>query len=191
MNTYTATEPQKKFLADLLGHREVPLNLASEIASVWNTMTKKDASVYIDMLKPLPIRKPKVIFEDSGEKKVNPLHEALGNLPTAKYAVPSYIVDNAVDTFVPHGDIVFFEVKTYMGTPYLRNLVGGYQDFAKNKLTWADSLAVAEVLASNPVAYIQKFGEVFTCCGKCSSPLTDEKSRAMFLGPDCRKMLGL
>jgi len=191
MNTYSATEPQKNFITSLVDGREVPTELSARITLMWETMTKRDASELIDALKALPPKRyPKIHFAD-GEEKPNPLRELLAELPTGKYAVPSYIIEHAVDEFVPHGNLVFFEVKTYMGTPYLRNLVGAFKDFTRVKLSYKDSLGVAKVLTENPVGFIQLFGKNFTCCGKCGSPLTDEKSRALFLGPDCRKMLGL
>jgi hypothetical protein len=51
--------------------------------------------------------------------------------------------------------------------------------------------AIVETIEYDPYKYARLFGEHYTCCGSCGAPLTDNKSRELMLGPECRKKFSL
>jgi hypothetical protein len=118
------------------------------------------------------------------------LYEALSKLPKSKYAIPTseIISDFLADKI--HGDLLFVEVREYKKTPYLRKLSGSIGYFTRIKPNALDTLAFVRILASDPHKYARIFGEHYRCCAKCGAELTDERSRELSLGPECRKAFG-
>lgn len=106
--------------------------------------------------------------------------------PASKYAVQT-----------TQSGIVYFEVKAWKkdkGTTihYLRRLVGHPGDWLRTKPTHAQQTWLLEQLElQTPAALSLLFSQVFTCCSRCESPLSDEVSVATGLGPVCRKAFGL
>lgn len=177
MNLAAATEKQQAFIASLLAQREAGSLLNGiEIAS------PKDASRVIEILLAAP--------KKAGVKPANALSEALSKVPNAKYAIrTSDIAMDFVDEVVK-GDLLFVEVKTFNNHKYLRRLHGAPGAFNRSKMSLKDSLAILDILARNPYEHTKLFGQHYACCGKCGAELTDEKSRALMLGPECRKAFG-
>jgi len=176
-----ATSPQKDFILSLLKSRRVSTEVESLIDSKWGTLTKQEASLVIDSLKSSPF---KVEF-----KEVSPIH----GLPLSKYAIPAHYAEGILqDDHLGGADYLFIEIAKFKDTVYMRRLYGSLGNFRREKLSLRDRNAVVEFLTEgDPKPYITKFGEIYTCCGKCGAPLTDAKSMAMFLGPECRKSLGV
>jgi hypothetical protein len=118
-------------------------------------------------------------------------YETLHKLPKSKYAIPTnqIVSDLMGENF--NGDLAFFEVREYKKTPYIRRLVGAPSYFTRYKMSKADSLAFVRILSQDPLGYAQLFGMHYRCCGKCGAELTDERSRELSLGPECRKTFGL
>jgi len=184
-----ATERQVAFLRSLLTERAIPSEIASAIlmSGSLEALARADASRFIDALLASPRVAPKVSFAPTG---------ALASLPLAKFAVPASHLEGALSDYAPTGDLVFIETREFE-TPdgrtvrYLRRLTGAPSDFTRSRFSREDAHAVARVLLADPLTYIRAFGEHFTVCGKCASPLTDARSRARFLGPDCARQLGV
>lgn len=113
------------------------------------------------------------------------------------YAVESSALAVAGITGVdPRGnDILFFRVKTAKtsGKRYMQRLTGAPGSFATEYMAGSNptTVAVAELLATDPAGYMQAFGEHYSVCGKCGAELTDDASRRRKLGPDCAKQLGV
>ena len=128
-------------------------------------------------------------FEESPERKE--ARELMAGLPKSKYAIPAFHLEGALADYRLEGELLFVEIREYRGVRYLRRLTGSVGDFVRTRLSVRDALAVLRVLEGGARTYIQKFGEHFVCCGKCGAPLTDDKSRARFLGPDCARQLGM
>lgn len=177
MNLAAATEKQQAYIAALLKEREYDTRLDHIIIK-----SPADASKVIDILKAAP--------KKAGVKPANPLSEALSMMPNARYAIrTSDLVMDFMNEQIK-GDLLFVEVATFKGHKYLRRLHGAPGDFNRSKMSVQDSLAVLGVIAQNPYEHTKLFGQHYACCGKCGAELTDEKSRALMLGPTCRKEFG-
>ena len=176
-----ATTAQKDYILSLVKKHEVPKNILEYVDQEWHLLTKRDASALIDTIKTLP-KKPAAASAGASFEK-------LLALPKSKYAIPTGLVAGAVSENVD--DMLFIEIRTYMERTYMRRLHGSMGEFRRTRLSRADESVIVGVLSADPVRFITEFGKRYACCGKCGSPLTDEKSRARFLGPDCAKALGV
>jgi len=112
--------------------------------------------------------------------------EALSRIPVSKYAVPSEAVAHVLND-PAQNDLVFFEVRVYMGTTYMRRLHGAPGRFNRSKLTPAQQQALVNLVVHDPYKYARLFGERHKCCARCGAQLTDQKSRNRLLGPECVK----
>jgi hypothetical protein len=173
MTTSFATERQMAFIRNLVAERGVaPVDFAG--------MTVREASAQIEQLLATPKKSSVVRFSD-----------VLSTLPKSKYALPYQLVAPVFTESNFDNDYLFVEVREYRGTTYMRKLHGSLGDFVRTRFTRDEEQSLFNILKENPVEYIQKFGEVFSCCGKCGASLTDEASRARLLGPDCARSLGV
>jgi hypothetical protein len=73
---------------------------------------------------------------------------------------------------------------------YIRQLHGAPGSFNRSKLTADGVRAVVGTIKLDPYRYAKLFGTHYTCCGSCGAALTDERSREIQLGPECRKKFG-
>lgn len=172
-----ATPRQRDFIATLLAERDYTLGET-------RVDSPKEASALIDKI----LRAPKRI----GAVRVvdKELAEALSAVQKSKYAIPtSELILDVFDENVT-GDLLFVEVREYSNTLYIRRLHGSVGDFTRSRLSRRDSLAILSHIAQDSYKYAKLFGSHFRCCGKCGAPLTDERSRQLQLGPDCRKAFG-
>lgn len=188
MTEIFATERQVAFINSLASERVVPEGLAETLKRGVQFLTRAGASQAIETLLAQP-RATRVAFEESPERKE--ARELLAGLPKSKYAIPAFHLVGALTDYRLDGELLFVEIREYRGVRYLRRLTGSVGDFTRSRLSVRDALAVLRVLEGGARTYIQKFGEHFVCCGKCGAPLTDDKSRARFLGPDCARQLGM
>ena len=177
-----ATGPQVNFVKVLLAERVIDdVDWAEEIAAKVEEkrLSKKEASEVIDKLVNAK-RLPK-----------NPeLQTILASIPKSKYAIPTSELDVFIEEKV-NGDLLFLEVKEYMGVLYMRKLLGSLGGFTRTKLSVSDVKELVNIIAANPVEYARIFGEHYSCCGKCGAELTDPISRKLQFGPTCRVEFGL
>lgn len=192
-NTPTATEKQVDFILKLLSERELLQWSADDpslTASALPLWSRKDASELIDDLLKMP-KKPEPMAEVSGVSTPAATAQALlDSFPKGKYAVPTDLLDITLEQNL-HGDLLFVELKEWNNVRYLRKLLGSLGGFTRVKMSPSDNRRIAEVIAADPYKYAKLFGERYSCCGSCGADLTDEKSRALMLGPECRKKFGL
>jgi hypothetical protein len=185
MTTNPASEKQIGFLSDLLATRECDAAEYDElIAAIYEeNLDKRRASQAIDKLINAPRKK-------TGDGPKSPLQVLLGTIPKSKYAVPTeeLIASDFEDTF--KDGIVFLELKEFMGTLYVRQLHGAPGGFSRSRIPADVTTYLVKIIASDPYKYVKMFGDHFTCCGSCGSPLTDARSRELMLGPECRKKFG-
>lgn len=178
-NLAGATPRQQEFIADLLAKREYSLGDV-----VINNA--REASALIEKLLKAPLKAKAVV----GRKRDEELYEALSKVQKSKYAIPTAeLVMDFFDERVDN-DLLFVEVREYNGTLYLRRLHGSLGSFVRSKMTRKDTLAVLAHIAQDTYKYARLFGEHYQVCGKCGAELTDEKSRKLQLGPECRKAWG-
>lgn len=191
-NYVPASTAQMNFINDLLDGREMPASVLEGFKTMVSSPSfdKRQASMVIDTLKVMP-RKAAPSASASGSAPKAALVEALASIPNSKYAVPVEHVDIVLKDVNLTGDLLFVEVREYMGTRYMRRLTGSLGGFTRSKLTTEDTLALAKIIASDAYGYTKLFGQHYSCCGKCGAELTDPVSRSLLLGPTCRQAFGV
>lgn len=175
-----ATDAQKKYIADLMEER-VFIQSGDVIVS-----SPMDASRFIGKLLGLP-RKPKAYMPKAVDKE---MQDALQSIPKAKYAIPTS--ELFPETLKMHlsGDLLFVELGEYRGRLQFKRLFGAPGSFSRGFMVREDALLLIRVIAADPYRYTRLFGEHYRCCGRCGAELTDERSRELLLGPQCRKYFG-
>ena len=175
-----ASEKQVAFIRTLAAERVYAPAALTDAAIT--ALTSAAASNLITSLLAAP-RKPKAAAEAPAASPLADVEVSAYAIPTAGLVVPGINF---------HGDLVFLEVRMYKGHKFLNILTGSVGDFNRTRVRGQGPLgAFAAVIKGRHLEYARLFGEHFTCCGRCKSPLTDQKSREMFLGPDCRKVWGV
>lgn len=176
-----ATERQVSYLTDLINTREMDeTHRADLLASIdAGILDKERASREIDAALTLP--KLRKSLEPSS------LQLVLSRIPKSMYAVPIDEVELTDADKEFRGDLIFLEVRQYMGTLYMRQLQGSVGGFTRSKLTTATVKALVAIIERDPYKYAKIFGVHHACCGSCGAELTDPKSRELQLGPECRK----
>jgi hypothetical protein len=180
--TYPASERQMAFVSDLLRTREYDANdpfiayAVEEHAA--NALSKSDASSLIDMLIKAPKRK-------GGRTAIQ---EILATVPKSKYAIPAELL--AGTDFSITNDLLFVEVKEYMNNLYARQLHGAPGRFNRSRIDNAALKVIIGIIATDPYKFAKLFGDHYACCGSCGAELTDQRSRELMLGPECRKKFG-
>lgn len=156
-----ATAAQITYITKLRAEREMPALVIE--------LTKSQASKMIDELK----AKPPV-------KRVDPAKGPLDGLPLSKYALG-------------HGETLrFYEiVERRGGRRFMNRLIGAPGDWDRKFVHSSKIAEEAQLIRLDPAAAAKRFAEEFTCCSVCLSPLSDETSRTLGLGPVCRKRFGL
>ncbi len=180
-----ASEKQVAFIDSLLTERELDAIQVSSFRSMLPTLTKKQASGTIDLLLRLPQKATKVPGADKSL-----LQEALSSAPKSKYAIPTSELDISLEGTPLTGDLLFIEVKEYMGNLYMRRLTGSVGGFTRHRVPSQDSITIMNVISQDPYKYAKIFGQHYSCCGSCGAELTDPVSRDLQLGPECRKKFG-
>jgi len=111
--------------------------------------------------------------------------EPLPDVPAGHYAIPAFTGDN---------DLGFFRVKRpvagkWAGRTFVNQVVGGHPD-APVRRTQARAVLEAIVAAGIAEAGLRYGTELGQCC-RCNRHLTDETSRTLGIGPECRKENGV
>jgi hypothetical protein len=191
-NYVPASTAQMNFINDLLDGREMPASVLAGFKTMVSSPSfdKRQASMVIDTLKVMP-RKAAPSASASASAPKAALVEALASIPNSKYAIPTDKVDIVIKDINLTGDLLFIEVREYMGTRYMRRLTGSLGGFTRSKLSPDDTLALAKIIESDPYSYTKLFGQHYSCCGKCGAELTDPVSRSLLLGPTCRQAFGV
>lgn len=189
LNVFEATPAQVSFIKDLIEQKNVGETgrakiVLAKIAA--GKLDKKEASKVIDDLKVLPTVDKALRFA-MGK---SPIQELLKEVPKAKYAIAMDEIDLAIDEKV-NGSFIFVEIREYMNNVYIRRLHGAPGNFNRSRLSAKDTALLVNHIKKNPLEYTQKFGELYSCCGKCGAALTDDLSRELKLGPTCRKEFGM
>lgn len=180
-----ASQKQIDFLTDLLATRVCETaNRDSWFSQIYEgTLDKHTASTAISAL----VNAPRKTDDSAPKSKMQAL---LASIPKSKYAVPvaELMYSEVEDDF--KGDLVFLELKEFNGTLYVRRLDGAPGGFTRSRMTALQVTELMNIVKQDPHKYVKIFGDHYTCCGSCGSPLTDERSRELMLGPECRKKFG-
>jgi len=186
MPSKPATEPQIKYIATLIEQRQGTERFAEVNL---NGLTSVAASVMIETMKTYPWKPRPTAVKAAPAQSVSAKLAAL--IPSSKYAIPFEDLAGVVPGIREFSGHLFLEVKSYKGVTYMRRLHGSLGDFTRSKLPTALTVDLITYMEGRTLQFAQEFGKVYTCCGSCGSPLTDEESRALHLGPECRKKFGL
>lgn len=181
-----ASTKQLDFIAKLRGERTLKgYSETSYQREAAAGLTSRQASYWIERLLDTPLNTPKA----PGPVGNAAVIAALEGVELSKYAVPSHAI--MIPGVEVKGDLLFLEVRRFKETTYMRRLHGAPGDFTRTRFTPAQTIALAAVIKGKHEELARLFGEHFTCCGRCGAPLTDQKSRETFLGPECRKVFAL
>lgn len=176
-----ATDAQKKFITDLMAER-----IYNESADII-VSSPVEASRLISKFLGYP-RKPKAPTVPKVDEE---LQTALNSIPKSKYAIPVSELFPETLKMRLTGDLLFVELGEFRGRKTFRRLFGAPGSFSRGYMPREDALQLIRHIARDPYHYTRLFGQHYTCCGRCGAELTDEHSRDMLLGPDCRKYFGL
>lgn len=175
-NVMMATERQLGFLRALLDRRAVDQPLARTIDLQLSLgMSARQASGFIDALVRLPIRPaPAVVAKsEAGPGDLWP------KVQEGRYAV----VDPADQV-----------LKFYQVSKPKEGRWAGFTVLASGD-RWPVKVhetkrRILDVIAADPRAALERYGQELGTCGACGRTLTDAVSRAIGIGPVCREKLG-
>jgi hypothetical protein len=168
-----ATERQIQFMVDLV--KQVAEFDKVRARALWNafkdeqtsgTLTFGKASESIEFLKAL---RTELRMTAHG---VHQTSQDRPQVPEGRYAV---------DT--DEGHLGFYRVHVSK-SGYVTVAVMA-SDTERALLTWKVQLGVLRKIALDPKAAAIRYGQEVGVCGRCGRTLTDEKSRAAGVGPDC------
>lgn len=78
----------------------------------------------------------------------------------------------------------------WAGRIFVKQLYGSPGQFRKERRYGAAAVSILELIADDPQGASLLFGKEAGICGVCGSPLTNEESRALGIGPICRGKMG-
>lgn len=185
-----ATAKQARYITDLLGHAKLqPVGWEPE------QMTKDSASQAITELKAYLNRTgplPRMPVAHVGEPVVagvgrpglaTPSGEPYPDVPAGRYATKS---------LTGNQDLDFWRVDRptegrWAGRTFVKRVIGGKPDSNVRGVTAREALNA--ILAMGVDESRTLFGTELGFCWKCGRHLTDETSRALGIGPDCRNRM--
>ena len=119
-------------------------------------------------------------YVESRDFRPMAIREEAPEVPDSKYAL-----------YDGNGQIIFFEVRTGRGRwahmQFVDQLIGHPGDWKKIPVKGAKKRSVLLDLYADPKGAATRFGQHFTVCGVCGSPLSDPESMAAGIGPICAK----
>lgn len=160
-----ATERQLAFLEKLLQERPSQ----REAVPHPERLSKSAASQLIDAL----LRRPK-----EATPQARPSGERLADVPQGHYAIES----------TGHNDLAFYRVDRptegrWAGRVFVKLVVGGHPD---QNVPRSHVAGILERISQDPDAAARYGRELGRCC-RCNRTLTDETSRELGIGPECRQ----
>ena len=180
-----ATEKQVAFLNRLLAERPALRDVENLWPDVVAKMTKADASAKITEVMATPKE------AQAAQAPKDNLTEILADVPDGYYAIDSLTGNNDLD-FIRVGTNQGRENPANKGKRRVQRYLGGQ---GITYITFPEQVKFAKVLATfDQTALIgarSTFGTQVGRCGCCGKSLTDQLSRALGIGPDCRQKVGV
>lgn len=185
-----ASTKQITFINSLLEERDLsePEVTSIKVKCSDADFSVADASEIISTLVRKP-RKPK--GEGALERMRRERLEAYEGIENSYYAIPEAVFRLLPEFADFRGDLLFLRVYTYKGHRYMRRLVGAPGAFGTYRVGHSAEIALCSVLRGFHVQYATLFGEHYARCGRCTAELTDQRSRELHLGPECRRIWGI
>jgi hypothetical protein len=158
-----ASKAQVKYASDLLAERVWPDRITEDDL---RGMERRQVSKLIDGLLTAPF---KALSESNRPSDV----------PPGRYALET------------DGIIRFYQVDCpergkWAGRTFVNRLIGSPGDYRKQPVRGAGGASVLAQIADDVKGAMLLFGKETMTCGACSSPLTNEESRTLGIGPVCR-----
>lgn len=104
---------------------------------------------------------------------------------------PVGVPDGYYAVMAEAGHLSFYRVKAGRkpGVVFVDLLLGGGTNgsLSAQKVPWKNVPSVLAKIAEDPAEAMAEFGRNVGRCGRCNRGLTDETSRALGIGPECRK----
>jgi hypothetical protein len=187
--SWSASLKQRRFIRNLIEQRAVDETVAKTLGLliVRDDFEKVDATKLIDELLALPHR-PKTVPAPDGTEMAMPI---IDDLEISRFAIP--VVELTKDRLIDiagDSDLLFGEVREWKGHRFINALKGAPGDFNRIRIRGVERQEIVNVLIKAQYRYTKLYGEHYTCCGCCGASLTDETSRRLQLGPECRKRFG-
>lgn len=187
--TRFASEKQVKYITDLLLQREIPANLSEMAELLWAQCEAHDIDVRTPgdgTRMPADIARSALDILTKLAKKQIPTPAEVERAPTrmpevaaGHYAIPSLTGNNDLD---------FFRVDRptegkWAGYTFIKRVIGGRPNAPVRGQTAREALVA---ISRNPEAAALQYATELGRCSKCNRHLTDELSRQLGMGPECR-----
>jgi hypothetical protein len=127
------------------------------------------------------------------------------NVPAGRYALYTVehhaerdengrTVNADISTGATYGTWKFYRVTDgkgkWKGYKFIKRLIGAPGDYQESQLPREERMAIMKRLEADPKQAMVDYGKQTMHCGRCSSPLTHERSRAAGYGEKCAGILG-
>jgi hypothetical protein len=173
-NAQGERDPEGRTVADILA-----LLGEEQVTTYWQRireMSVNEVSAKIDRLLAAP--------KAQAPAQANGGGRALPSVPEGHYAVSSGTGNNDLD---------FYRVDRptegrWAGMVFVKRVIGGRPDI---RLDFGQTKAALEAIeAEGPEAAAVRYGQEIGRCYRCNRHLTDETSRTLGIGPECRRIVG-
>lgn len=195
--TNPATPKQQAFITSLLAERQAPEGFAELVTAAMSDparATTRYASETIETLLALPKKpRPAVAFTEVGASPWAKAIAAFEGVEDSRYAIPAGML-TLLSFDAPREGYLFVEVKTWNGRRYLNRLHGGGEQggFTRSRFgTPSDVEGILTMIKGRHVEFAGLFAKEHGVCGRCGRGLTDARSLAIGIGPECRAVWGL
>jgi hypothetical protein len=165
------SDRQVKYALDLLESRVWPDGFSDEDL---RGMERRVVSDLIDRLHKAPRRPSDRQVGATGFKK-----DEFADVPNGRYAL----------NYEDEG-WKFFQVHQGVKIAFLDLLIGSPGSYRKQSMRGAPRVKILERIQEDPRSASVNFGIQSGTCGICSSPLTNEESLKLGIGPVCRAKMG-
>ncbi|UVG35084.1 hypothetical protein SEA_CECE_335 [Microbacterium phage Cece] len=186
-----ATQKQQSFIDTLIAEREVSADDLDKFRThrVHPSFSTIAASLMIEKLRTLP-KKAAPVVSAPAASIWDQVNVALEPVDTSFYGIPAGLLA-AHDIDLNGNDFLFIRVRTYKGRKFVSRVYGAPVRPNYQRITNPRTLiTLAEVIQTDAETFIHNWFEHSGRCGRCNAVLTDQKSRAAGLGPECRKIIG-
>jgi hypothetical protein len=119
----------------------------------------------------------------NGEQRAKLRRVSSFDIPAGRYAVKSLTGNNDLDFFLVQRP----ETGKWKGYTFVRRIIGGHPDVSVKGRTAVAALTAIEQAGIEESRTL--FGQTIGSCWKCGRHLTDQTSRSLGIGPDCRSQV--
>lgn len=189
----SATPKQVNLIEDLFTRKGIPAAIQEQTRALYTRADQRPAHeirTLIDGMFALPDA-PTPNATATRPESVDALLRRL-EIPVSMYALRTEDLPPAAAHLAHGNSLLFVQVREYKETRYLRVLRGAPGNFNREKPLYNEAVEIASAINTvTPQEAARTFGQHYSCCGSCGADLTDDTSRRLNLGPECRRKFGL